>query len=220
MAGRPEALAPLEAAVERVTDVGQRSRLLLEFGRALHHSGRLTEACEAFQRGLTGLPDQDGELRVELEGSYLNAALFHAPVVAAAHRRSAELLTRANEHGPRRPPRRGGTRTGRALRRPPRDRRRPPGDRADPPRPRRAEVVAGGRRGAGHIRGGGRACTRARRPWRRDPPQRKPGGGPPAAQGRAGPCHGDRRRHHCRAGPNRAVDPQARGHGRARGQPL
>ena len=54
-AGRAEAIAHLEAAIALVDHAPERARLLLEFGRALHHSGRLTEACAAFRRGLDEL---------------------------------------------------------------------------------------------------------------------------------------------------------------------
>jgi DNA-binding CsgD family transcriptional regulator len=98
-AGWPEALAHLEAAIALVGDARERARLLLEFGRALHHSGRLTEACAAFHRGLEELDTVGGdrnELRVELEGGYLNAALFVPDRAADAHRRGWDILARAD----------------------------------------------------------------------------------------------------------------------------
>ena len=96
-AGRPGALAHLEAATSQVEDPRERARLLLGFGRSLHHGGRLTDACEAFQRGLAALPgDVDIGLRVELEGGYLNAALFHPTNAARAHRRAPGILAAAD----------------------------------------------------------------------------------------------------------------------------
>jgi DNA-binding CsgD family transcriptional regulator len=99
IAGRPESLPHLEAAITLVDDVRERARLLLEFGRALHHSGRLTDACAAFHRGLDELEQTDadnGELRVELEGGYLNAALFAPDRAADAHARAHDIMTRAD----------------------------------------------------------------------------------------------------------------------------
>jgi DNA-binding CsgD family transcriptional regulator len=94
-AGRAEAIAHLEAAVALVDQGEQRARLLLEFGRALHHSGRLTDACAAFERGLEELEaagGQDNELGAELEGGYLNAALFAPERARDARRRAGEIM--------------------------------------------------------------------------------------------------------------------------------
>jgi DNA-binding CsgD family transcriptional regulator len=95
-AGRAEAITHLEAAIALVDDAHERARLLLEFGRALHHSGRLTDACSAFRRGLDELDavggGQDTDLRVELEGGYLNAALFDPDRAVDAHRRATDIL--------------------------------------------------------------------------------------------------------------------------------
>ena len=97
--GRPESLSHLQAAITLVGDVRDRARLLLEFGRALHHSGRLTDACAAFRRGLDELELTDAdndELRVELEGGYLNAALFAPDRAADAHVRAHDIMRRAD----------------------------------------------------------------------------------------------------------------------------
>jgi DNA-binding CsgD family transcriptional regulator len=97
-AGRAEAIPHLEAAIALVHRSGERARLLLEFGRALHHSGRLTDACEAFQRGLDELEligGRDTELRAELDGGYLNAASFVPDRADDARRRAAEVMARA-----------------------------------------------------------------------------------------------------------------------------
>jgi DNA-binding CsgD family transcriptional regulator len=94
-AGRAEAITHLEAAIALVDDAQERARLLLEFGRALHHSGRLTDACAAFRRGLDELDaigGHDTGLHVELEGGYLNAALFDPDRAADARRRAADIL--------------------------------------------------------------------------------------------------------------------------------
>jgi DNA-binding CsgD family transcriptional regulator len=97
-AGRTEAISHLEAAIALVDHAPERARLLLEFGRALHHGGRLTEACAAFRRGLDELEasgGQDAELRVELEGGYLNAALFVPDRARDARVRAAEIMAGA-----------------------------------------------------------------------------------------------------------------------------
>ena len=95
IAGRAEAITHLEAAIALVDDARERARLLLDFGRALHHSGRLTDACSAFRRGLDELDaigGHDADLRVELEGGYLNAALFNPGRAADAHQRARKIL--------------------------------------------------------------------------------------------------------------------------------
>ena len=79
VAGRSGAVQHLEAAMRLVGAGIPRAELLLAFARALHHDGRLGEACEAFRRGLDELcvaGEERSELRVALEGGYLNAALF------------------------------------------------------------------------------------------------------------------------------------------------
>jgi DNA-binding CsgD family transcriptional regulator len=99
-AGRAEAIAHLEAAIALVDDAEERARLLLESGRALHHSGRLTDACVAFRRGLDeldALGGQDTELRVGLEGGYLNAALFVPDRGPDARRRASEIMAGADK---------------------------------------------------------------------------------------------------------------------------
>jgi DNA-binding CsgD family transcriptional regulator len=98
-AGRSEATAHLEAAITLVERADERARLLLEFGRALHHSGRLADACAAFRRGLDELDAmgaQDNDLRAELEGGYLNAALFDPDRAADARRRTGEIMAEAD----------------------------------------------------------------------------------------------------------------------------
>ena len=98
-AGRAEAITHLEAAIALVDHAHERARLLLEFGRALHHSGRLTEACAAFRRGLDELDaigGHDAELRVELEGGYLNAALFVPDRARDARGRATEIMAGAD----------------------------------------------------------------------------------------------------------------------------
>jgi DNA-binding CsgD family transcriptional regulator len=98
VAGRSEAVQHLEEAI-RLVDAGTpRAELLLAFARALHHNGRLPEACDAFRRGLDELHDV-GELRSELqfalEAGYLNSALFTPARARDAHRRARLLLTQA-----------------------------------------------------------------------------------------------------------------------------
>jgi DNA-binding CsgD family transcriptional regulator len=98
-AGRAEAISHLEAAIALVDHAEERARLLLEFGRALHHSGRLTDACAAFRRGLDELQPVGGQaadLRVELEGGYLNAALFVPDRAPDAHARATEIMAAAD----------------------------------------------------------------------------------------------------------------------------
>ena len=98
-AGRAEAIAHLEAATTLVDSSAERAQLLLEFGRALHHSGRLTDACAAFQRGIDELDAHGGndtDLRAELEGGYLNAALFDPDRAAEAPQRVPDILVDAD----------------------------------------------------------------------------------------------------------------------------
>jgi DNA-binding CsgD family transcriptional regulator len=97
VAGASGAAEHVEAAIRIVEDGAQRAELLLQFGRALHHGGRLREACDAFQRGLGELSPSSGErdeLRVELEGGFLNAALFIPGRAPDAHRRARDILSR------------------------------------------------------------------------------------------------------------------------------
>jgi DNA-binding CsgD family transcriptional regulator len=104
VAGRSGAVEHLESAIELASSAVQRAELLLAFGRALHHGGRLIEACKAFRRGLDELRDAAegcSELRVELEGAYLNSALFTPQQARNAHRRAQTLLAhRAAPAGP------------------------------------------------------------------------------------------------------------------------
>ena len=75
-----------------------RAELLLAFARALHHDGRLAEACDAFRRGLDELHDageERSELQVALEGGYLNSALFTPARARDAHQRARRLLAQA-----------------------------------------------------------------------------------------------------------------------------
>jgi DNA-binding CsgD family transcriptional regulator len=98
-AGRAEAITHLEAAIALVDHAPERARLRLEFGRALHHGGRLTEACAAFRRGLDELEasgGHDAELRVELEGGYLNAALFVPDRARDVRGRATEIMAGAD----------------------------------------------------------------------------------------------------------------------------
>jgi DNA-binding CsgD family transcriptional regulator len=94
-AGLPQALSHLEAAVALADDAHERARLFLEFGRAQHHRGRLDAACTTFRRGLAELERAGlggSELGVELEGGYLNAAMFGSDHVTDAHRRTVDIL--------------------------------------------------------------------------------------------------------------------------------
>jgi DNA-binding CsgD family transcriptional regulator len=95
--GRAEAVEHLESAIASTADAGQRVELRLAFGRALHHGGRLVEACDTFLRGLAELPDaaaEHGELRVALEAGYLNSALFTPERARDAHQRAPQILAR------------------------------------------------------------------------------------------------------------------------------
>ena len=92
VAGRPEAVAHLEAAVALVAEPAERAALLLAFGRALHHAGRLDEASAAFQRGLDELGADASELAMDLEGAYLTSAMHTPSRAADAHRRGEAIL--------------------------------------------------------------------------------------------------------------------------------
>jgi DNA-binding CsgD family transcriptional regulator len=98
VAGRIGAAEHLESAIGLAGNARQRAELLLAFGRAVHHAGRLVEACEAFRRGLDELQEaapECRELRVELEGAYLNSALFTPERARDAHRRARTILARS-----------------------------------------------------------------------------------------------------------------------------
>ena len=92
VAGRPEAVVHLEAAVALVAGPAERAALRLAFGRALHHAGRLDEASEAFRRGLDEVGSDASELAMDLEGAYLNSAMHTPGRAADAHRRGEAIL--------------------------------------------------------------------------------------------------------------------------------
>jgi DNA-binding CsgD family transcriptional regulator len=95
--GRAKAVEHLESAIASTENAGQRAELRLAFGRALHHGGRLAEACDAFRQGLDELPDaaaEHSELRVQLEAGYLNSALFTPERAGDAHQRAPQILAR------------------------------------------------------------------------------------------------------------------------------
>jgi DNA-binding CsgD family transcriptional regulator len=98
VAGRAGAVEHLESAIELAASAAKRAELLLAFGRALHHGGRLVEACDAFRWGLDELheaTEERSELRVELEGGYLNSALFTPGRARDAHQRARQILARS-----------------------------------------------------------------------------------------------------------------------------
>ena len=95
-AGLPDAVAHLEAAIGLADEPRQRAGLLLVFGRVLQHSGRLSEACAAFQRGRDELGEPHSELDVDLEAGYLAAAMQAPDRAAEAHREADGIL--ATEH--------------------------------------------------------------------------------------------------------------------------
>ncbi|HSJ44271.1 MAG TPA: hypothetical protein VK923_06280 [Euzebyales bacterium] len=97
-AGLPDAVAHLQAAVALTGDAHERARLLLKLGRALHHNGQLDDACAAFSRGLRELsPVEPGdELAIEMQGGYLNAAMFTPDRAGDAHRRAPQILDGAD----------------------------------------------------------------------------------------------------------------------------
>jgi DNA-binding CsgD family transcriptional regulator len=92
VAGRPEAVEHLEAAVALASKPATRAALLLDFGRALHHSGRIAAAGDAFLHGLEDIALLEQDLASDLEGAYLTSAM-HIPLRAAdAHRRGDAIL--------------------------------------------------------------------------------------------------------------------------------
>ncbi len=91
-AGLPDAVGHLEAAIGLAGEPRQRAALLLAYGRVLQHSGRLSDACEAFQRGRDELGEQSSELAVDLEGGYLAAAMQAPDRAASAHRQADAIL--------------------------------------------------------------------------------------------------------------------------------
>ena len=91
-AGLPDAVEHLEAAIGLAGEPRQRAALLLAYGRVLQHSGRLSDACEAFQRGRDELGERRSELAVDLEAGYLAASMQAPDRAAAAHRHADEIL--------------------------------------------------------------------------------------------------------------------------------
>jgi DNA-binding CsgD family transcriptional regulator len=99
-AGKPQAMAHLQAAIELAVGAEERARMLLDFGRVQHHAGQLEEACVSFRRGLDELTASgvtSNELTVELQGGYLNAAMFGSQHVDDAHRRAVDILAAADQ---------------------------------------------------------------------------------------------------------------------------
>jgi DNA-binding CsgD family transcriptional regulator/tetratricopeptide (TPR) repeat protein len=91
-AGLPDAVEHLQAAIGLAREPRQRAALLLAYGRVLQHSGRLSDACEAFQRGRDELGERHSELAVDLESGFLAAAMQAPDRAAAAHRHADEIL--------------------------------------------------------------------------------------------------------------------------------
>ena len=97
-AGLPDAVAHLEAAIGLADEPRQRAALLLAFGRVLHDSGRLSEACASFQRGRDELGEHAvegqarSELAVDLDAGYLTAAMQAPDRAAEAHRQADAIL--------------------------------------------------------------------------------------------------------------------------------
>jgi DNA-binding CsgD family transcriptional regulator len=93
-------MSHLHAAIELAVGVEARARMLLDFGRVQHHAGQLEEACVSFRRGLDELTASGvtgNELTVELQGGYLNAAMFGSQHVDDAHRRAVDILAAADQ---------------------------------------------------------------------------------------------------------------------------
>jgi DNA-binding CsgD family transcriptional regulator len=91
-AGRPEAGSHLGAAIELMYEPRERAELLLEFGRVLHDSGRLAEACASFRRGLHTLGPDGSELAIDLEAGYLTSAMLEPGLAVEVHRRVEVIL--------------------------------------------------------------------------------------------------------------------------------
>jgi DNA-binding CsgD family transcriptional regulator len=91
-AGLPDAVEHLEAAIGLAGEPRQRAALLLTYGRVLQHSGRLGDACDAFQRGRDELDERGTELAVDLEAGFLAAAMQAPDRAAAAHRHADAIL--------------------------------------------------------------------------------------------------------------------------------
>lgn len=97
-AGLPDSIAHLEAAIGLADKPVQRAALLLAYGRVLHDSGRLSDACASFQRGREELgahaveTDVRTELAVDLETGYLTSAMQAPDRAADAHRQADAIL--------------------------------------------------------------------------------------------------------------------------------
>jgi DNA-binding CsgD family transcriptional regulator len=91
-AGLPDAVGHLEAAIGLAGEPRQRATLLLAYGRVLQHSGRLSDACGAYQRGRDELGERRSELAVDLEAGYLAAAMQAPDRAASAHRHADAIL--------------------------------------------------------------------------------------------------------------------------------
>jgi DNA-binding CsgD family transcriptional regulator len=94
-AGLPAALEHLQRAIDLATEPRERARLRLDCGLLLHARGQLDEACITFQCGIDELGRDGGDLAVELEAGHLTAAMISPAHAAGAHRRVADIVTRA-----------------------------------------------------------------------------------------------------------------------------
>ena len=96
VAGRRDALGHLETAIPLIDDPVQRARVRLELGRGLHDFGRLADSAEVLLTGLEEAGDQDRDLQLLLEASYLASAVALPDHAAAAHRRIGTILAGAS----------------------------------------------------------------------------------------------------------------------------
>ena len=78
----------LEAAIELARGPEQRAALAVGLGRALHDAGRPEDACTTFERGLSELEVDAGELANELEAWYLTSAVLVPERAREANRRA------------------------------------------------------------------------------------------------------------------------------------
>jgi DNA-binding CsgD family transcriptional regulator len=90
-----QAIEHLEEAMELAEGPSERAVLALELGRALHDAGRPEEACAAFERGTAELPEDAGDLALELEAWYLTSAVLLPERAADVHRRTDAIVARS-----------------------------------------------------------------------------------------------------------------------------
>jgi DNA-binding CsgD family transcriptional regulator len=91
VAGLPEAVPRLRAALDLIDEPSRRVRLRIELAEALNYLGQHLQASDALEAGRGELGDADRELALELEATWIGIARLDASLRARAMPRLAEL---------------------------------------------------------------------------------------------------------------------------------